>query len=219
MSLLETSTITNDSPASLSQTVSNTVTKKQTFELSFSNSVTESRNSFFNMTVETNVGFKFPGLGGEVSTDTNFGWNWSRNETTVKSLTTQTIKEQTYTINKTVNVPAHSSVKVISYVNWIENLSIPYKAKLTFKGIGPSFENKGALNSNVIKVLLSKTGFNDKLLEEGESYVTFETHGQFTGSFGLDSVFSVTSINGTQNFTNYEKIINKGVNNNIKLIY
>jgi hypothetical protein len=115
----------------------------------------------------------------------------------------QTSNEVTYAIDKEIIVPPFSKVQVISCANWIENLSIPYKAKITVTGIAPHFVQDSRLDSHTIKVLLNKYGFNERLLRETLNYITFETRGTFRGSFGLDSVFSSTLIRKTRNNNNY----------------
>ncbi len=53
----------------------------------------------------------------------------------------------------------------------------------------------------------------DEILKESDNGLTFETHGQFKGSFGLDSVFSVKDVNKTQYFS-YENVISGALNAN-----
>jgi hypothetical protein len=78
---------------------------------------------------------------------------------------------------------------------------MPFKANITITGEGPRFLDDFELNSDTLKVLLSKYGFDEKLIEDKPESLTYETKGVFVGSFGLDSVFNVNDIseNGTEN--------------------
>jgi hypothetical protein len=58
----------------------------------------------------------------------------------------------------------------MSYANWIDNLQIPYKAKITVTGKAPSFEKDSELDSHTIKILLSKYGFDERLLNETSTF-------------------------------------------------
>ncbi len=82
---------------------------------------------------------------------------------------------------------------------------MPFKANITITGEGPRFLDDFELNSDTLKVLLSKYGFDEKLIEDKPESLTYETKGVFVGSFGLDSVFNVNDIseNGTENNWNY----------------
>jgi hypothetical protein len=51
--------------------------------------------------------------------------------------------------------------------NWIDNLQKTYKAKITVrKTLTGSFEKNSELDSHSIKILLSKYGFDERLLNE-----------------------------------------------------
>jgi len=104
-------------------------------------------------------------------------------------------------------VPPYSSVEILSYVNWIDDLSLPYKAKLTVTGVAPRFKDDSRLDSTTMKVLLIKYGFDERLIEETATSLTFEVRGVFKGSFGLDSVFSVTNLGNTRNTTTHSNLI------------
>jgi hypothetical protein len=71
---------------------------------------------------------------------------------------------------------------------------MPFKANITITGEGPRFLDDFELDSRTLEVLLSKYGFNEKLIEDKPESLTYETKGVFVGSFGLDSVFNVNDI-------------------------
>jgi hypothetical protein len=88
---------------------------------------------------------------------------------------------------------------------------MPYKAKITVTGEGPRFEDDHELDSDTIQVLLSKYGFDERLIEQNPKSLTFETKGTFVGSFGLDSVFSVHSLNEDIQKQFYDVFVNQTV--------
>jgi hypothetical protein len=70
--ILHTSVITNDSPGLMTENFSNTVKKSQTFQLSRSNSITQSSKSFRHFSVKGHIGFnllKIFDASGDAGTD------------------------------------------------------------------------------------------------------------------------------------------------------
>jgi hypothetical protein len=205
--LLHTSVLTNDSPAKLTEEISNEVKKTQSFEISYSKSIAESWKFFYHFSVHASVSAKFLGIGASVDTTHEFGFDYGKDVTTTHEIKKSVSNEVSYNIKKTIEIPPYEKVQVLSYVNWVDNLSMPYKAKVTVTGVAPRFENDSRLDAKTMKVLLSKYGFDERLIEETATSLTFEVRGEFTGSFGLDSVFSATSLGKTRNTTNYYSVI------------
>lgn len=194
---------------------STSIKKAQSFSLSRSSSITESAKSFSHFNVKAHVGVSFAGVDAGVDGGADFGQDWGRDSTNTNGDSTTTSNEVTYTIDKEISVPAFSKVQVMSYANWIENLSIPYKAKVTVTGISINPKQNSTLDSQAIKDALRKIKFDEKLLSETSTSLTFETQGTFTGSFGLNSVFSATLIGTTRNTTSsYNMSINQSSANN-----
>ena len=150
---------------------------------------------------------QFLGIGASVDTTTEFGMEFGNDETVSIINSKSVSNEVTYTIKKAVEVPPYEKLEVLSYVNWVDNLSLPYKAKVTVTGVAPRLENDSRLDAKTIKVLLSKYGYAERLIKETATSLTFEVRGEFIGSFGFDSVFSVTSLGKTRNATNYYNVI------------
>jgi hypothetical protein len=153
------------------------------------------------------IGGKLLGLGAGTDITTEFGMELGGEVATTNDNKKSFSNEVTYTIRKTVEVPPFTKLQVLPYVNWVDNLSLPYKAKVTVSGDAPRFENDSKLDSKTMKVLLSKYGFDERLIEETATSLTFEVHGTFTGSLGLNSVFSSTSLENTHNITCYYDLI------------
>ncbi len=208
---MQTSTLTNDSPAEISEEISNEVKKTQSFEISVSNSVMKSSKFFNRFSISASIGGKFLGFGPSIDTHTEFSYDLTNDKFNSETETKTVKNEVTYNIKKIVNIPSHQNVQVVSYVNWIENLKMPYKAKITVTGEGPRFEDDHELDSDTIQVLLSKYGFDERLIEQNPKSLTFETKGTFVGSFGLDSVFSVHSLNEDIQKQFYDVFVNQTV--------
>lgn len=107
--------------------------------------------------------------------------------------------EARYEISKKVWVPPQTSVKIISYVNWIQNLDLPFTATLRVGGLVPRETSQGFLRPAVanlaeVRALLEYADFDDRTVvseeEEGNELI-FKIKGVFSGSFGLDSVYRV----------------------------
>ncbi len=208
---MQTSTLTNDSPAEISEEISNEVKKTQSFEISVSNSVMKSSRFFNQFSISASIGGKFLGFGPSIDAHTEFSYELTKDKFNSETETKTVKNEVTYNIKKIVNIPSHQNVQVVSYVNWIENLKMPYKAKITVTGEGPRFEDDHELDSDTIQVLLSKYGFDERLIEQNPKSLTFETKGIFIGSFGLDSVFSVHSLNEDIQKQFYDVFVNQTV--------
>ncbi len=72
-------------------------------------------------------------------------------------------------------------------------MKIPFKAKITILGKGPSFEANKAINSDLTEVLLKEYGFDEKLIKRTSKTLIFEINGTLIGTFGFDPDFIVTS--------------------------
>ena len=189
--LVQTSTINNCSPGTLIEEVSNTVKKTQSLKLSISPSVTKSAKFFSKFTIPAEISAKFLGMGESVSTSLEFGYEIGQNSTNNKDWEQTATRDVTYSVKKTVNVPPDQCFKIASYVNWIENPKLPYKALIdvtVMKKSGGVSEHEESRN------VLKKMGFDEKFVNETTNSLVYETSGEFTGSFGLDSMFSVSKI-------------------------
>jgi hypothetical protein len=75
--ILHTSVITNDSPGLMTEKFSNTVKRTQTFQLSRSNSITQSLKTFRHFSIKEYIGFSLLNIfdvSGDAGTD--FGEDW-----------------------------------------------------------------------------------------------------------------------------------------------
>ncbi|CAF1188808.1 unnamed protein product [Rotaria sordida] len=105
---------------------------------------------------------------------------------------TQT-RQETYSISKTITVPPNECIEVKSFVQWIENISIPFKAKIKVSGRchrlrsddGQIIENQ-PMNRDLIEQYLKMNSFQGQILSYAEDNVLMaELAGVFTGSYGL----------------------------------
>lgn len=105
---------------------------------------------------------------------------------------TQT-RQETYSLTKTITVPPHECIEVKSFVKWIENISIPFKAKIKISGRchrlrsdnGQIIENH-LMDTDLMQKYLLLNAFQGHILSSVENNViTAEVEGVFTGSYGL----------------------------------
>ncbi|CAF1116241.1 unnamed protein product [Rotaria sp. Silwood1] len=105
---------------------------------------------------------------------------------------TQTSQE-TYSISKTITVPPNECIEVKSFVKWIENISIPFKAKMKISGRchrlrsdnGQIVENQ-PMDRDLIQQYLKMNSFQGQILSCTEDNVVMvELTGTFKGSYGL----------------------------------
>jgi hypothetical protein len=183
----------------MKEKLTNSIKKTQSFTLTRSSSISESSKSFSHFSVKGKVDFKV--VGAEAGAE--FGQDWGRDSSSSNGDATTTSKEVSYSIDKEISVPPFSKVQVMSYVNWIENLPIPYKAKITVTGVYKNSKENKTLDSQALKNALQKIKFDEHLLNETSTSLIFETHGTIMGSFGLDSAFTSTFIGKTRNTTDH----------------
>lgn len=148
--------------------------------------------------MKVSVGFKLFGIGGEAETSFEGGFERTTENTETDSDATTDTKEVEYAVKKIVNVPPYTSIKVVAYTNWIDNLRLNYKAKLKIEGDGPSFENDGRLDPATIHVLLQEASggkiLKFKEINRTSTSITFAETGTMTMSVGLKSYMKIVDL-------------------------
>ncbi|CAF1976559.1 unnamed protein product [Rotaria magnacalcarata] len=105
---------------------------------------------------------------------------------------TQT-RQETYSISKTITVPPNECIEVKSFVKWIENISVAFKAKIKISGRchrlrvnnGQVVENQ-PMDRDMIQQYLQMNSFQGRILSHTEDdSITAELTGVFRGSYGL----------------------------------
>lgn len=195
--LLEISLITNPSNATLEQELENTISK--TISTTTSWSVT----TINGVDIHAEAGFAFDFFSAKVDT----GYHYSNEKFNGQEHTES--QEVEYRINKKITVPPMTSVKVVSYVNWVSDLELPFTAKLEYGALGPVENDQNTLFSQknvdltAVKSLLEKAGYKGigaKSVYEDpvKKTMVYTTDGVFKGSFGLNTVFSVEPVTATE---------------------
>jgi hypothetical protein len=115
-------------------------------------------------------------------------------------------KEHTYTISKTVEVPPYSAVKISSYANWVENMKMNFKINLKFtaKSYRRKMDKRGtnswrSVDADGIEYMLKLRNFPGRIIRKHTDVVIGQIDGKFTGSFGLESVFSSKEVDTEDN--------------------
>ena len=104
-----------------------------------------------------------------------------------------------YSISKIIKVPPYTSVKISSYINWINDLRILFNISLKFSVESYRMKNDGSLNiywstmdKNLVSDILRQFDFHGHIVHDNEpDSVVAKMTGSFTGSMGLESVFVV----------------------------
>lgn len=105
--------------------------------------------------------------------------------------TTNTV---TYSLARQVNVPKGESVKISSYIRWLENLEVPFTADVK---ITASVNIDKAADGECIRDILINNDFKGHITKIEREAVWAKISGNFAGAYGLDSAFSVHSINAS----------------------
>ena len=183
--IIEKRTISNNSGAELTDTVSYSKTFTNTFSYGFKESL--------NFTAKTEVKAGIPFT---TSTKAEFSLSvgFEANQQITKS------DSVTYNITKQVKVPAFTSVRISAYANWIENLEMPFEATVKITALADRLMRNGniardkSVDGNVVSQFLSHHNFKGNIIRIEGDVVFAKISGKFIGSYGLDSVFSSDKI-------------------------
>jgi hypothetical protein len=191
--IIKNLTLINDNPKKIEEKVTDQLTKTHKFELLFSNSIIKSSKIFNQFYITGSIDGSYLGERKNNNKRKEFEFELTDGLRESENNSIIITKEVIYSVKETVIIPPHQKAKVISYFHWIENLRIPFKAKITIVGKGPSFEANNVINSDLTEVLLKEYGFDEKLIKRTSKTLTFETNGILIGTFGFDPNFIVTS--------------------------
>ena len=103
---------------------------------------------------------------------------------------------RTYSISKTVELPAYSSVRITSYANWVDDIQIPVNITLKFNVMSFRRQIDGSvsnfwrtMDSEFVKFIIKKYEFNGNFENELYDTIFGVISSQLRASVGLDSVF------------------------------
>ncbi|RHZ68617.1 hypothetical protein Glove_294g121 [Diversispora epigaea] len=102
-----------------------------------------------------------------------------------------TIKKETCTMAKTVEVPPKSCVKATDFADFMENIEIPFEATAEIKATSDRYKKDGTtiknakVDSDAVRLFLKENNFKGEIIKsEGYSVLT-KVHGSFHGSYFL----------------------------------
>lgn len=192
--LLEISLITNNSNATLEQMLENEIKRTKETTTSWSMDIVNGADAH----VEASFSF-----GSLFHAGASADYHFSKEEFNGKEH--RESEEVTYRISKKVTVPPLTSLKIVSYVTWINNLELPFTAKLEIGAIGPVPNKEGTLFTprsvelKAVKSLMDIARFRDngaasKYEDTLNKKMVYMMNGMFKGSFGLNTVFDAEPI-------------------------
>ena len=195
--------------------------------MSITESIRASLTVFARLGIKVSASAKIFGVGADAETSLEVGFETTLESSYEASHSHTVTSEQTYEIRKKIITPPYTKLKVLSYVNWIDDLTLNYKAKLHVYGTGPTFMENPNLDVAAINSLLAQKNFKERKIDQTSHSVIYQVKGQLKGSFGLDSIFSVSelpSVSGlnslarsaTEKIVIFERIPKTKANNAIK---
>lgn len=176
----------NNSPATITQTLEETVEMKETITISFKES--------FSMMLKTSVEINyliFKGAG-----EWSFKGGFSATQTKMKENTRRT------TLKTEIKVPPYTDVEASIYNVWADNVVLPFEAKMLVTGVAerilvdqPSRTVDGKVPGSVIEAYIKATGGkNMKIIKRTGDNILVALSGQVSGNIGIESTVSTTEI-------------------------
>ena len=108
-------------------------------------------------------------------------------------------RSRSYSIQKTVNLPPYSAVKISSYANWVDDMTIAFKLNLRFtvRSFRRRMNGEGTnawrtMDDAFVKHLVKLQKFPGDIVRSGYDAVYGQIKGHMKASVGLESVFMAT---------------------------
>lgn len=184
-SAIENQVIDNfNNPSSYKQTIKYSRTRLNLVKLTTTNVFTTEMVVSFGLELGSETGASAGGLSAENSQKKSFGLSYKRSNSTSNGNEHSVQESHTYAIEKEITVPANTSIMVSSYTSFVDHLSMPFTAKVTFTG----HDMTGA---EVLDTLKGKDILDPVIV--GDT-VQGKIKGVMTGSFGLQAKSSIVPI-------------------------
>jgi len=199
VTLLAKATINNHNPDQFEATISKSRALTDEFSFDFHDAWANFYRVHvnYNTNIETSTGFsKY--FSAEISKSINLGHKYENQQISGWKTNPITSKARTFDISKKVKVIPNSSIKIFSYINFIERM--PVKVKFKFKITSKAFrENlnlelkQSYLDGAFVNILMEKRGLNSRINIVGqEKYAVLgELDATIFASFGFNIVFDV----------------------------
>lgn len=176
----------NDSPATITTTLEETVESKTSATFTFTES--------FSMMIQTSLEVNFAIFKGGISTQYQGGF------TATQGKTVETTKKTS--LKTEIKVPPYSDVEASIYNVWAEDVVLPFKSKMLVTGVTqrivadqPDKTQDGDVPGDVIEAYIkAKGGPNMKILKRTDDSILVELTGKVKGNIALESTVSTREV-------------------------
>ncbi|RHZ68685.1 hypothetical protein Glove_294g157 [Diversispora epigaea] len=109
--------------------------------------------------------------------------------------------KKSYAIAKKVKVPPNSCIKAIDYVDFVENIEIPFEATAEITAIGDRYKKNGKIiknakvDSDAVKLFLKENNFQGEIIGSEKNSVLAKVQGTFRGSYVLRTYGKLEDMN------------------------
>lgn len=186
-SLVSKHRFANNSTATITQSLEESVETKESFTFSFK----ESLSMMYSTTMEVSA-FAIA----SVSSTFSFTGGFEASQAKTKETTKKT------TLKTDIQVPPHTDTEASIYSVFADNVVLPFKAKMTVTGLAerivaddPSETQDGEVPGDVIEAYIMETGGkNMKIIKRNGSNIEVEVNGEIKGNVGIESTVSTSEI-------------------------
>ncbi|CAG8555113.1 6982_t:CDS:2 [Diversispora eburnea] len=153
------------------------------FQEELTNTYSFSFNESLDFISETKLIADIPFM--DIEKEFNFKYNFEAN----KRITI--VNEESCTITKEVKVQPKSCIKAIDYVDFVENIEIPFEATAKITALSDQFKKDGTIIKNAevdedaVKLFLKENNFQGEIIRSEGNSVIAKVNGVFCGSYFL----------------------------------
>lgn len=167
----------NQSPAEITETIKKSVTRTSTYNWELHSKFTIGGKVEFEAGIPLAAAAK-----SEISSKLEIGAKHSWGSSV----------QETYEISRTIKLPGEGAIEVNAYIDWVDDYKTPFK--IYFRLSGHS-ETSGQLSRADLRQILEAGAFKGTI-EDGpkDGQLLVGMSGEFTGSFGLETVVDIKSI-------------------------
>jgi hypothetical protein len=171
-------TLSNESNAEVSKTVSKIIKQDSSFEFALSETLTLGASAEFEADIPF-LGSAKTTVSSELALNSSQAWS-----------TTQT---EEYVFSSTVTVPANTSVKVVGTLYWLEDAKVPFEARYW---VSAKDKNGIPMINADIQSFIKQNGFSGTVIDlmQEENRILIALTGYLTGSWGTKTDIQVEPI-------------------------
>ncbi len=176
----------NNSPATITKTIEETVEHKDSVTYSFTES--------FSMMYETSIEANYLIFKGSASMKFGGGFSATRSKTKETTKTTS-VKDE-------IKIPPYTDIEASIYNVMADNVLLPFKAKMTVTGTAqrivadqPTQTQDGDVPGDIIEAYIKANGGrNLKILKRTGNSILLSITGEMTGNIGIQSTISTREV-------------------------